>query len=72
MSYRKVIEHMGLSVDSQGEAGWLYLMLTALSEADTAGDTLQNPFADVLLRLSSHRETYAYVRMQKMFGALAG
>lgn len=48
-SFQKVIKHLGLSADSQGENGWLFALLTCAD--GSGGDTYTNVAKEAVKRL---------------------
>lgn len=68
--YEKVIGRLGLTHESQGRAGWVYLILSALADVDATPDTYRNPFREVLHRLSGY-EDHALYELAQLFGARA-
>ena len=71
-SYRECIVFLGLSVDSQGEAGVWYLALSMLDDLETANptaNTYANPLKETLFRLSAYSETHGFQALAHLIGA---
>jgi len=51
--YSATIAQLGLTHESQGDAGWLYLMLRKLAAVDSSESTFDDPAREVAYRLST-------------------
>ena len=70
-SYRRVINALGLSGDSQdngSDMAYLVLATADLLNASTAADTYANPYKEVLYRLASLKGGYAFRVLEQLFG----
>ncbi|MEX0677107.1 MAG: hypothetical protein WD063_08535 [Pirellulales bacterium] len=52
-SYTTTIQKLGLTKESQGDAGWLYLLLTKLAAVDSSEANYAEPIKDALSRFAS-------------------
>ena len=69
--YSTVINLLGLSVGSQGFHGHLFLMLSMLGDMEDANptpDTFENPFREILHRLRTYQNTFAYRKIAQLIG----
>jgi hypothetical protein len=69
--FQKAINLLGLNVDSQGELGWAYLLLSAMAEVEAANPTA-NRYDNAFLEVSYRLEPYgghAIRRLAVIFGA---
>jgi hypothetical protein len=70
-SYRRVINHLGLSGNSQdngGDMAYLVLAVADLLNASTAADVYADPRKEVLHRLDSLKGSVGYRRLAELFG----
>jgi hypothetical protein len=51
--YSATIQKLGLTKESQGDAGWLWLALSKLSQVDSSESTFTDPVREVAFRLST-------------------
>ena len=61
--YHEAIKTIGLSNQSQGPAGWAYLLLHAMAEAEAANpqaSTYADPLREVLFRLDTGDRTNCF------------
>lgn len=69
--YRKIIADCGLTAEHQNFNGQLFLMLSALADADDANptaDSYANPYAELLHRFRNYADTPAYKDLAQFVG----
>jgi hypothetical protein len=70
--YRRAIVNLGLTDQSQGRDGFVYLMLAALDSLETANptaDIVSSPWEELLYRLSDWADSPAYQELETMIGS---
>jgi len=71
--YRTVIDNLGMSEDSQGKEGYLYLMLRMLQDYENlnpTADTHANPYRELLqVRLADYADTHAVKSITQLIGS---
>lgn len=75
--FKKVIQGLDLKADSQGSGNansFAYVLLAECDRYETlngTSDVLTNPYAEVLRRLDTYRETFAFKRLASLIGMRA-
>lgn len=72
--FKKVLQGLDLKADAQGstnEKSHMFVLLTELDRyesSDPQADTFPNPYREVLRRLDTYRETFAFKALAKEIG----